>query len=229
MENPRPAPLFSIVYAILLGVLPLVFSSTLTVWVVRHEVEIRVFGTGTWVLVYAASVLTMAFALTPTTLVALLSGYFLGWASVGPVVLGYAMASLLGYLTARRLDGGQLLGYLSRKPNVRPVLDRLRADEFRVIFFARLSPVLPFAVTNVLFSFGGTSLRNFLLAGFLGMLPRTLLSIGVGTQGRRLRELLDNPSGASAAEWAVVGLVLVSLGGLAWVLRRAVKRATPTG
>lgn len=221
MENPRPAPVFSLVYAALLGVLPLVFSSTLAFYVVRHEAEIRAWGTLDWVLVYVASVLTMAFALTPTTLVALLSGYFLGWISVGPVVLGYAAASLLGYLVARRLDGGRLLGYLSAKPKNRAVLDRLREDEFRVILFARLSPVLPFAVTNVLFSFGGTTLRNFLLAGFLGMVPRTLLSIGLGTQGRRLRELLDNPAGASTAEWAVVGLVLVSLGGLAWVLRRA--------
>jgi uncharacterized membrane protein YdjX (TVP38/TMEM64 family) len=222
MENPRRVPLASVLYVVLLGVLPLLFSSTLALYVAEHEAAIRAFSPTTWVLIYAVSVLTMAFALTPTTLVALLSGYFLGWGAIVPVVGGYLLASALGFSVARGLDGGQLLAYFGRRPKVRAVLERLRSDEFRVIFFARLSPVLPFAITNVLFSFAGTTLRNFLLAGFLGMLPRTLLTIGIGTQGGRLRELLDDPAGITPAEWAVFGLLLVSLIGLGWVVRRAV-------
>jgi FtsH-binding integral membrane protein len=59
-----------------LGVMPLVVSSSITVWVMFHEANIHQFDLSTWTMVYAAASLTMAFALTPTTFIALLSGYF---------------------------------------------------------------------------------------------------------------------------------------------------------
>ena len=53
------------------------------------------------------------------------------------------------------------LKILSEKPKVKQVLENLQKDEFKIILLARLSPVLPFAVTNVLFSFSGkTSLQR---------------------------------------------------------------------
>ncbi|MCY7351226.1 MAG: VTT domain-containing protein [Cytophagaceae bacterium] len=204
-----------------LTILPLVFSSSLGYWVVTHEAEIEEFTPVQWNGIYALSALTMAFALTPTTLVALMSGYFLGWASTGPVVLAYSLASLIGYEVARRLDGGKLLTWLEQNHRARQVMARLRQREFSVIFLARLSPVLPFAVTNVLFSVSGTSRRNFLVAGLLGMLPRTMLSIWAGSQTNTIRRLLEHPNEATGGQWALLGLILVSLGGLSYVLRRA--------
>lgn len=212
---------FSLVYALLLTVLPLAFSSSLGYWVATHEAEVQKYTALQWTGIYALSCLTMAFALTPTTLVALMSGYFLGWATVGPLVGAYTLASLLGYEVAGKLDGGKLLAWLDQNPKARQVMERLKQREFPVIFLARLSPVLPFAVTNALFSVTGTAHRNFLVAGLLGMLPRTLLSIWAGSQTNTIRRLLEHPNEATGGQWALLGLILVSLGGLSYVLRRA--------
>lgn len=212
---------FSLVYALLLGVLPLLVSSSLGYGVAMHEGEIQAFSTAQWTAVFALSAVTMAFALTPTTLVALVAGYFLGFYALPPLVLSYAAASLLGYEAARGLDEGRLLRKLSEKPKVRQLLARVREREFSVVAFARLSPVLPFALTNVLFSFVKVRRENLLLAGLLGMLPRTLLSLWAGTEGRTLRRLLETPDEANVSQWVLLGLIVVSLVGLGYVLRRA--------
>ncbi len=212
---------FSLGYALLLGVLPLLVSSSLGYGVATHEAQIQQFSTAAWAGVFALSVVTMAFALTPTTLVALIAGFFLGFRAVPSLVLAYAAASLLGYEAARWLDGGRLLARLSQKPKVRQLVERVREREFSVTALARLSPVLPFALTNVLFSFVNVSRKNLLLGGLLGMLPRTVLSVWAGTEARTLRRLLETPNEANASQWILLVLILVSLIGLGYVLQRA--------
>ncbi|MBC7921499.1 MAG: VTT domain-containing protein, partial [Ferruginibacter sp.] len=175
----------SLLYAFLLGLLPLFFSSTVTYYAIRYEPHVRNFDTPAWVGFYVLSSLTMAFALTPTTFIALLSGYFLGWLSILPVSVSYLAASWIGYRAAQRLDGGRFMRNLPRKERAEKLVSNLKNNEFGLIVMARLSPVLPFAVTNVLLSLSGASLRTFLTAGFIGMLPRTMLSIWVGSQARQ--------------------------------------------
>lgn len=213
---------FSIVYAFFLGVMPLVVSSSITVWVMFHEANIHQFDLPTWTMVYAAASLTMAFALTPTTFVALLSGYFLGWEAMIPVCASYWLASWIGYVMAAKIDGGRLLNALEERKGVKELLQNLQKQEFKIILLARLSPVLPFAVSNLLFSCSGAKLKNFLTAGFIGMLPRTLLSIWVGTQAKEIKALVEHPSEGAIAQVAIILMIGVSLYGLFRVVRKAI-------
>jgi uncharacterized membrane protein YdjX (TVP38/TMEM64 family) len=166
----------------------------------------------------------MAFALTPTTFIALLSGYFLGWIAVFPVAISYWIASLVGYKTAQLIDGGRFLKILAENPNVKKIVDNLQKDEFKIILLARLSPVLPFAITNVLFSFTGTKLKNFLTAGFIGMLPRTILTIWLGTQAQEIRKVIEHPNEGSLSQFFILALILASMVGLGYFIKKAVKQ-----
>jgi uncharacterized membrane protein YdjX (TVP38/TMEM64 family) len=166
----------------------------------------------------------MAFALTPTTFIALLSGYFLGWKAFLPIAITYWIASLIGFKVAQMIDGGRFLRILSEKPKVKQVLENLQKDEFKIILLARLSPVLPFAVTNVLFSFSGTKIRNFLTAGFLGMLPRTILSIWIGTQAQEIKRLIEHPSEGNLSQILILGLIGGSILGLGYFVKKAVEK-----
>ena len=214
---------FTILYAFFLGLMPLLVSSSISYWVVTHELEIQNFTFQHWILAFILACFTMAFALTPTTFIALLSGYFLGWRAFIPVAITYWIASFLGYKTAQFIDGGRFLTILSEKPKVKQVLENLQKDEFKIILLARLSPVLPFAVTNVLFSFSNTKLRNFLTAGFLGMLPRTILSIWIGTQAQEIKRLIEHPSEGNISQFLVLGLIFASLFGLGYFVKKAIK------
>ena len=203
--------------------MPLLVSSSISYWVITHENDIQYFTVQNWIIVYIFACFTMAFALTPTTFIALLSGYFLGWNAFIPVAITYWIASFLGYKTAQFIDGGHFLTILSEKPKVKHILENLQKDEFKIIILARLSPVLPFAVTNVLFSFSGTKLRNFLTAGFLGMLPRTILSIWIGTQAKEIRRLIEHPSEGNTSQFLILGLIAGSALGLGYFVKKAIK------
>lgn len=203
--------------------MPLLVSSSISYWVIRHEQDIQDFTFQNWIIVFVFACLTMAFALTPTTFIALLSGYFLDWQAFIPVGITYWIASFLGYKTAQFVDGGRFLTIISEKPKVKQILENLKKDEFKIIFLARLSPVLPFAVTNVLFSFSGIKLRNFLTAGFLGMLPRTILSIWIGTQAREIKRLIEHPSEGNISQLLILGLIGGSILGLGYFVKKAIK------
>lgn len=203
--------------------MPLMVSSSLSYWVITHEQEIQHFTFQNWGIAFLIACFTMAFALTPTTFISLLSGYFLGWQAFFPLAITYWIASFLGFKTAQMIDGGRFLRILSEKPKVKQVLENLQKDEFKIILLARLSPVLPFAVTNVLFSFSGAKLRNFLTAGFLGMLPRTILSIWFGTQASEIKKLIEHPSEGNITQFLIFGLIGGSILGLGYFIKKAIK------
>lgn len=70
------------------------------------ESNMQMFGVLEWSVLFGLSILTMSFAMTPTTYVSIVSGYFLGWVAVVPVVLSYALASVTGYTLSAYLDRG---------------------------------------------------------------------------------------------------------------------------
>jgi uncharacterized membrane protein YdjX (TVP38/TMEM64 family) len=214
---------FTILYTFFLGLMPLLVSSSISYWVITHEQDIQNFTVQSWIIAFIFVCFTMAFALTPTTFIALLSGYFLSWQAFIPLAITYWVASFIGFKTAQFIDGGRFLTILSEKPKVKQVLENLQKDEFKIILLARLSPVLPFAVTNVLFSFSGTKLRNFLTAGFLGMLPRTILSIWIGTQANEIKKLIEHPSEGNISQFLILGLIGWSILGLGYFVKKAIK------
>ena len=224
MRNFLRKNIFTILYTFFLGLMPLLVSSSISYWIITHEQQISSFTAQNWTITFILACFTMAFALTPTTFIALLSGFFLGWKAFLPLALSYWIASYIGYKIAQKIDGGRFLKILAEKPKVGQVLDNLQQDEFKIILLARLSPILPFAVTNVLFSFAGTKIKNFLTAGFLGMLPRTILSIWIGTQAQEIKRLIEHPNEGNISQVLVLGLIFASLLGLGYFVKRAINK-----
>lgn len=207
---------------VVLSVLPIVFTSVLTYYAIVYEPVVRTFDTAQWVLITVICTITSA-GLTPPTILALIFGYFLGWQAVTPLFIINLGGILFINLLVRWLNHDQFLKFLRRNPKAQSVLDRIRDKELEVIFFAKLSPILPFGLTNLLFALSGASLKNILLGGFLGMLPRTLLAIFTGREAREIRTLLENPQQGIWGQVIIVALVLVSIFGLWRVVQKALK------
>lgn len=206
--------------SVLLSIAPLLTSSFITYEVLANEPILAQLSATQWSLITLLCVLTSAFALTPPTFLALVFGYFLGWRALFPLFALNMAAILFVNVGVHWLDQDRLRRQLEQNPRVQQVLERIRQEELKFIFFTKLSPVLPFAVTNLVFALSGARLRNVMLGGFLGMVPRTALAIWAGSQARELQILLQNPNGANWTQWVVIGLVLVSVAGLGQVLIR---------
>jgi len=211
------------VAGILLSVTPIVFTSVLGYYAIVYEPTLRAFNGWQWAGITLVCMLTSA-ALTPPTLLALLMGYFLGWEAMLPILLINLGGILFINLLVRWIDHDRFVRFLRKNPKAQSVLDRILDKELEVIFFAKLSPILPFGLTNLLFALSGAKLRNILLGGFLGMLPRTMLAIWSGREAREIRALLDNPGQSRWGELLIIGLVVVSVIGLWQVVQRALVR-----
>lgn len=206
-------------------VAPLLFSSVVTYYAVTHEATVATFSATDWLALTLLCCLTSTLALTPPTLLALIFGYFLGWAALLPLLALNMGAIALVNALVRRLDHDRVLRLIAQNPKAMRILNRIKAEELTFIFFTKLSPVLPFAVTNLVFALSGASLRNILLGGFLGMVPRTALAVWTGAQAREIRTLLDNPNDGNWTQIALIGLLLASVVGLFSVLNRALRPA----
>lgn len=205
---------FPIISSIFLTVIPLLFSSALTVAIIAHEKEVSQFHFQEWLLITLVCCLTSTFAFTPPTLLALIFGYFIGWYAVLPVFLMNMVAIFLVNFITKRLDEDKFKSYLADNKKISSILENIHKEELRFIFFTKLSPILPFALTNFVFALSGAKQRNILLGGFLGMIPRTLLAVWTGSQAKEIRRLLENPNEGNLEKIMVILLIILSVGGI---------------
>lgn len=208
---------------ILLSVTPILFTSILSYYAIVYETIIGRFSGWEWSLITLICAITSA-ALTPPTMLALLFGYFLGWKAIIPLFLINMGGILFINLLVRWINHERFLSFLRRNPKAQSVLDRILNKELEVIFFAKLSPILPFGLTNLLFALSGAQLKNILLGGLLGMMPRTLLAIWSGHEAREIRTLLEDPNQSTITQIVIIALILVSLIGLWQVIQRALHK-----
>ncbi len=186
--------------------------------VITHESKVSAFTWQDWTLITFICCLTCTFAFTPPTLLALIFGYFIGWHAVLPVFLMNMVAIFLVNSITKRIDGDKFRGYLSDNKNVNNILENIRKEELKFIFFTKLSPILPFALTNFVFALSGAKLKNILIGGFFGMIPRTLLAVWTGSQAKEIRKLLENPNEGNIQKILIIVLIIVSVGGVMYYL-----------
>ena len=217
-------------------VAPLTVSSVVTYYALTNEGTIAQFGAASWVVIFLVSCFTMGLALTPTTFVALVSGYFLGLIAIPGVVIGYTVASLIGFSLTHAVDRGQLMNSVYRwlgddqAQRLRRLLSGVANHQFGIIVMARLSPILPFALMNVVLPVAGVRLTPFLVAGTLGMLPRTTFFVWLGSEAKVLRTLVEEGGGEGVLpRLLLVGLLAISLVGFFYYGRRVLDQGVRDG
>lgn len=186
-------------------------------------------GLGEGALFFALGTLTAACCLLPTHATSLLAGYLFG-AGAGSA-LGFAVvlaAAALGYGLFSRLVGGRVLAAIAASDKAQRVHGALLGRGFGrtvwLVALLRLSPLMPFAATNVLMASLGVRAPAFLCATALGIAPR---AVGVALVGGQLSELDWRAGGSSA--WSTGLAVLATVAVIWWVGKvagRALRRET---
>ncbi len=155
----------------------------------------------------------LGFALLPTTFTALAIGYFFGWMGFSGLFLGYFLANVIGYSVGKMLNADFLPLLSIQKPEFKQQLEERILHPERLIFFIRISPVVPFAISNFLFASLKVDLKKVLLYGIPGMLPRTLIAFGTGLLASSFmdaQKTMNDP-----VQWVVLaGLFFLSFWGL---------------
>ena len=201
----------------MLSIASLCGSTIVTALAIQYQGYLESCTTLQWAGLFAASMFTMAAALTPSTLIALIAGYFIGWTSVPYILITYPLAALLGYTLGKVIDQGHLLQSLQDHKKFSTVVQSLKAQDWLLMILVRLSPVLPFSLMNVVMSALRIPLPSFIIGGLIGMLPRTLFSLWLGLQGKALVELLTHPQQGSLSLILTLIATVLSIGGILYL------------
>lgn len=206
----------SAAFALGLVSIPLLFSSSVATYIYLHQNSFYHFSSLEWGAFYLITIFTMGLAITPTTFIAFLGGYFLSWYSLPYMIPAYLLASLLCYYLSQQVDQGKLMKNLSQNPSIRAFISKANRKQLPLVIYSKLSPALPFALSNFLLAVLKVRVRTFLLGCLIGMLPRTLLAIWVGSE---MKQFMDHGYSSNQLSFIIL-LFLISLIGIYKIFSR---------
>ncbi|MEO1449074.1 MAG: VTT domain-containing protein [Bacteroidota bacterium] len=209
------------------AILPLLLSGS--IWLLGRPYLIQMTERGVWGLclftLLAASIMGMA--LSPTTLVALASGFLWGWAGFPAMLIAYLLAAMLGRFAGLFLSSQLFPRSWQSQTRVIRFIRRVEARPWQALIFARLSPALPFAMTNLVLGKMQIPLLTYVSATMIGMLPRSVVSFGIGVYATDIWGYLQGNVTRSSWELGLaVFLLIISILGLWRVFRTAPEGST---
>ncbi len=137
--------------------------------------------------------------------------------------LGATAAFLIGRYLARSMVARRVAGNPTFK-----ALDEAVADQgWKIVGLTRLSPIFPFNLLNYGFGVTRVSLRDYVLASWIGMIPGTVMYVYIGSLAGTLAELGATDSGRtrSSAEWGFYLLGFMATVAVTVVITRIARQA----
>ena len=129
-----------------------------------------------FVIVYA---LAVAFSFPAASVLTVIGGFLFGWLPGGALTAVAATAGAAAIFLAARTAFGEIL-----RRRAGSALDRLaggfEGEAFSYLLALRLAPVFPFFAVNIAAALFRVSLRNYVAATFIGILPATFVYAWLG-------------------------------------------------
>lgn len=164
-----------------------------------------------------AYIVIVAFSL-PGALPATLTGGFLFGTLGGSLlsVTGATIGAALIFLAVRAGLGAHLEAKLSASEGkVGQIKQGLEDNQWSMLFFMRLVPVVPFFVANLVPAFLSVPLYRYIISTFLGIIPGSLVYSSVGAGLGEVFAAGETPNLGVIFEWhillPILGLCLLSL------------------
>lgn len=168
--------------------------------------------------------------LVPTFAISVLGGFAFG-VPVGfaAALAGFGGASVVGYFIARTIARDKIEQEIARHPRARIVRDSLVGSGFwktlMIVTLVRVPPNSPFALMNGTLATTGVRLPAYVIGTLVGMAPRTLAYVMIGSQVTDWAKP-ERPKWMLIAGIGVTITVIVVIGSMA---NRALKRVTAPG
>ena len=141
----------------------------------------------------------------------------LGAGAVYGVLYGVPIVSAAATLgaTAAFLVGRYITrGWVSRKvagnAKFAAIDEAVAREGWKIVGLTRLSPVFPFNLLNYAFGLTRVSLRDYVLASWIGMLPGTVMYVYLGSLAGSLATLGTQQGGRTPAQWALYAVGLAA-------------------
>ena len=133
------------------------------------------------ILAYAAIYVLATVLLVPGAAITLLAGVLYGplWGTI-IVSAGATTGASAAFLLGRFAFRGSVERAAGRNPKFRAIDGAIAANGWKIVALLRLSPVVPFNLSNYFFGITGVGFGSYVLASWICMLPGTLLYVYLG-------------------------------------------------
>jgi uncharacterized membrane protein YdjX (TVP38/TMEM64 family) len=183
----------SALFLVAMYILPVISNLVLIATFATNIESIKDWDQSTIVYLSILIFFTSSFSITSTTLLSVACGYLFGWISFPILLIMFTAGSLLGYYLANLFDQGTIMSWIKTNQVTYDFIEKLRQRVNLMVFIMRVTPVLPFTVTNILCSYLSVPLKNYLLMGFLGIGARSFATVYTGTQISSIVNIDDDP------------------------------------
>ena len=134
-----------------------------------------------FIVVYAVATVLLA----PGAILTIGAGFAFGlWKGLLAVSAGATLGASLAFLVARFIARDKIEAMAKRNDKFRRIDNAVGREGAKLIFLLRLSPVIPFNLSNYFYGLTAVRFWPYVLASWIGMMPGTLLYIYIGTAGK---------------------------------------------
>jgi uncharacterized membrane protein YdjX (TVP38/TMEM64 family) len=134
-----------------------------------------------FIVVYAAATVLLA----PGSILTIGAGFAFGlWKGFLAVSGGATLGAALAFLVARFIARDKVEAIALRNDKFRSIDHAIGKQGAKLIFLLRLSPVIPFNLSNYFYGLTGVRFWPYVLASWIGMMPGTFLYVYLGTAGK---------------------------------------------
>jgi uncharacterized membrane protein YdjX (TVP38/TMEM64 family) len=138
-------------------------------------------GIFVFILVYAVATVLMA----PGSILTIGAGFAFGlWKGFLAVSAGATVGASLAFLVARFVARDKIEAIALRNERFRNIDSAIGKQGAKLIFLLRLSPVIPFNLSNYFYGLTAVRFWPYVLASWIGMIPGTFLYVYIGTAGK---------------------------------------------
>jgi len=142
------------------------------------------------------------------------------WGSVY-VSLGSTLGATAAFLVGRYFARGAISRKIDGNPRFAAIDKAVAVDGWKIVGLTRLSPVFPFTLLNYAFGITRVSLRDYVLASWIGMMPGTVMYVYLGS----LAQAATAQRSRTTAEWVLYGVGLLATMVVTIYVTRVAKRA----
>jgi uncharacterized membrane protein YdjX (TVP38/TMEM64 family) len=171
--------------------------------------QIGVLGIFIFIGVYALATVLLA----PGSILTIGAGFTFGlWKGFFAVSGGATLGAALAFLLARFIARAKIQAIAQRSEKFREIDSAIGKQGAKLIFLLRLSPVVPFNLSNYFYGLTAVKFWPYVLVSWIGMMPGTFLYVYIGTAGKAA---LAVAAGGGAMKhswqyWAFLGVGLAA-------------------
>ena len=136
-----------------------------------------------------------------------------------------SVASTIGatcaFLIGRHLAREAVARRIENHPKFSAIDQAVGEEGWKIVALTRLSPVFPFTLLNYAFGLSRVSLRDYVIASWVGMMPGTVMYVYLGS----LASAAAGPRSRTPAEWTLSAIGLLATIAVTVILTRLARKS----